>query len=601
MSPNRFPARLPVTALFLLLPLAAAGAIEVPYAVMPAAAEAERPAPRLLFEAMSLAPAATLPAAREAAAAEIEALASWNAGGRQPQKAGFVRPLPTVLEVDVAAGGDAFAGEDSHGLLQTSAEGLSWVTRVEAAESSRLRLRLRAIELPEDVLMMVYNGAGESVRFGLDLQGPDGELWTPSVAGPAIFLEIHSSQPAARHRFEIDAVGERFDLDQAGRPLARTPVVNGEDTSCLIDSPCVGAGTLSTIAQYRAAVAHIVFTKDGGEYICSASLLNDRDDSGFIPYLLTANHCFSSQASASSIEAYWDYHAASCGGNVPNLGTLPRSNGSQLLASSSSSDFTFVKLNATVPAGPNGRIFLGWDSSPVPDNSLVYGLHYPLGEPQSYTRSRVDRTPASVCSGAPTSRYIYVNTLDGATFGGSSGSPITYAGLAVVGQLLGGCVTQGSSTCDPGPADYDVFGAFSETFDDIDQWINVTGGGGSGPCVDGPNTLCLLNNRFKVEATWRTAAGQSGPGKAVRLTQETGYFWFFNATNIEAVFKLLNACTPSLGNHFWVFAGGLTDVEVTTTVTDTTRTGPGSVKTYFNPLGTPFKPVTDLGAFDTCP
>ncbi len=64
------------------------------------------------------------------------------------------------------------------------------------------------------------------------------------------------------------------------------------------------------------------------------------------------------------------------------------------------------------------------------------------------------------------------------------------------------------------------------------------------------------------------------------------------------MFKLLNACTPALGNHFWVFAGGLTDVEVTTTVTDTAS---GQVKTYFNPLGTPFQPITDLGAFATCP
>jgi hypothetical protein len=597
-SSRTLPARSSAIAIFLLLPLAAA-ADSVPFAMLPPAAEAERPAPRLLFEALSLEPAALLPAAREAAAAEVEALASWNAAGRQPQKAGFVRLLPSALEVDIAAGGDAFAGSESRGLLLKTAEGLTWVTRVEAAEASRLRLRLRALELPEGAEMMVYNALGESVRFGRELLGKDGELWTPSVAGPAIFLEIHSPQPAARHRFEIDAIGERFELDAAGRPLARTPEVNGEDTSCLIDSPCVTTGTLSTIVQYRAAVAHIVFNKDGGEFICSASLLNDRDDSGFIPYLLTANHCFSTQSSASSIEAFWDYHAATCGGAVPSLGNLPRSNGSQLLASAASSDFTLVKLN-TAPAGPNGRIFLGWDSNPVPDSAVVYGLHYPLGDPQSYTRSRVDRTPASVCDGAPTSRYLYVNTLEGATFGGSSGSPITTAGLAVVGQLLGGCVTQGSSTCDPGPADYDVFGAFSETFDTVDTWLNQTGGG-TNSCVDGPNTLCLLNNRFKVEATWRTAAGQTGPGKAVRLTQETGYFWFFSQTNIEAVFKLLNACTPSLGNHFWVFAGGLTDVEVTTTVTDTTRTGPGSVKTYFNPLGTPFKPITDLGAFDTCP
>lgn len=587
--------------LSLMIPCAAAAGPSVPAAFLPPAEPAARPAPRLLLEAMAIEAAEVLPAARESAAAEIEAIAGWNASGRQPQKTGFVRPLARPVAVELGGGAPAaLAGEASRGLLQSSPEGLAegsftWVTRVEAAESSRLRLRLRSVELPEGTEMTVYNADGEAVRFGLELLGPGGELWTPSVAGPAIFLEIHSSDPAARHRFEIDAVSERFELDGAGRPITSVATkVLGGDTSCLLSSACITNGTLLDVASYRAAVAHINFLKDGDEYICSASLLNDRDTSGFIPYALTANHCFSSQASASSLEAYWDYHPATCGGAVPSLASRPRTNGSALLASSAGTDFTFLRLNSA-PAGANGRSFLGWNASAVANNANVYGLHHPLGQAQSYTRSLVDRTPASVCSGASTTNYLYVQTQDGATFGGSSGSPITNANLQVVGQLLGGCGPNNDDPCNPGLSDYDVFGAFAVTHGAVTTWLDATGGL---PCVDGPNTLCLLNKRFKVEATYRTAQGQTGAGRAVRLTEETGYFWFFNQSNIEAVFKLLNACTPALGNRFWVFAGGLTDVEVTTTVTDTTS---GAVKTYFNPLGTPFQPIADTGAFATCP
>lgn len=590
--------------LSLLLPLAAgAESPSAPAASLPPAEPAARPAPRLLLEALAIAPAEVLPAARESAAAEIEAIAGWNASGRQPQKVGFVRPLVRPLAVELGAGAPpaALAGEESRGLLQSApGEGLAagsftWVTRVEAAESTRLRLRLRSLELPADAELTVYNAEGEAVRFGLELAGPGGELWTPSVAGPAIFLELHSSDPAARHRFEIDAVSESFELDLDGRPVpALATKALGGDTSCLISSACVNNGTLGNIASYRAAVAKIDFLKDGGEYICTASLLNDRDPSGFIPYAMTANHCFSSQASASSLEAYWDYHPATCGGAAPSQASRPRTNGSALLASSASTDFTFLRLNSA-PAGANGRSFLGWDAAAVPNNASVYGLHHPQGLPQSYTRSLVDRTPASVCSGASTANFLYVQTQDGATFGGSSGSPITNASLQVVGQLLGGCGPNNDDPCNPSLEDYDVFGAFAVTYASVGTWLNATG---ALPCVDGPNTLCLLNKRFKVEATYRTAQGQTGPGRAVRLTEETGYFWFFNQTNIEAVFKLLNACTPALGNRFWVFAGGLTDVEVTTTVTDTST---GAVKSYFNPLGTPFQPIADTGAFATCP
>jgi ribulose-5-phosphate 4-epimerase/fuculose-1-phosphate aldolase len=51
------------------------------------------------------------------------------------------------------------------------------------------------------------------------------------------------------------------------------------------------------------------------------------------------------------------------------------------------------------------------------------------------------------------------------------------------------------------------------------------------------------------------------------------------------------------GRH-WVFAAGLTNVEVTLRVVDTFA---GSVKTYVNPLGTAYQPIQDTSAFATCP
>ncbi len=115
-------------------------------------------------------------------------------------------------------------------------------------------------------------------------------------------------------------------------------------------------------------------------------------------------------------------------------------------------------------------------------------------------------------------------------------------------------------------------------------------------CVPGSTTLCLQGGRFKVEAVWR-AGSQTGHGGAIALTSDTGYFWFFAATNVEVVIKVLNAC-PQPFNRFWVFTGGLTDVEVGITVTDTKT---GAVKTYYNPAGIAFPPMQDTDAFATCP
>jgi hypothetical protein len=59
--------------------------------------------------------------------------------------------------------------------------------------------------------------------------------------------------------------------------------------------------------------------------------------------------------------------------------------------------------------------------------------------------------------------------------------------------------------------------------------------------------------------------------------------------------KVLNGCGSN--GHFWTFAAGLTDVSVVMTVTDSQT---GDVKTYTNPQGTPFRPIQDTGAFETC-
>ncbi len=118
---------------------------------------------------------------------------------------------------------------------------------------------------------------------------------------------------------------------------------------------------------------------------------------------------------------------------------------------------------------------------------------------------------------------------------------------------------------------------------------------GSGPCTPDANSLCLNNGRFRVTATWQSATA-SGTGTAIPGTSDTGQFWFFSSQNVEMVVKVLNGC--GFNQRYWVFAGGLTNVQVTLTVTDMANS---TVKTYTNPLNTAFQPIQDTAAFTTCP
>ncbi len=111
------------------------------------------------------------------------------------------------------------------------------------------------------------------------------------------------------------------------------------------------------------------------------------------------------------------------------------------------------------------------------------------------------------------------------------------------------------------------------------------------PCTRSEERLCLQGDRFRVEVTWRDFAARTGSGHAVVLSGDTGYFWFFDPSNVELTVKVLDG--TGLNGHHWVFYGALSSVEYTLTVTDT-RTG--EVKRYVNPSGT-FASVGDTSAF----
>ncbi len=113
----------------------------------------------------------------------------------------------------------------------------------------------------------------------------------------------------------------------------------------------------------------------------------------------------------------------------------------------------------------------------------------------------------------------------------------------------------------------------------------------AGPCEATTERLCLNDQRFAVEVAWKDFQGNQGKGKAVNLTADTGYFWFFDAANVEVVIKVLDG--TSLNGKHWVFYGALSSVEYTITVTDTQT---GVQKIYKNPSGT-LASVADTEAF----
>ena len=116
-------------------------------------------------------------------------------------------------------------------------------------------------------------------------------------------------------------------------------------------------------------------------------------------------------------------------------------------------------------------------------------------------------------------------------------------------------------------------------------------------CVPNSQTMCLNQGRFRVRVEWETQQQTQGQGQSVRLTDDSGYFWFFSPNNVELVVKVIDACGEPF-DRFWFFAAGLTNVATSITVTDTLN---DQSKEYHNPLGQAFQPIQDTQAFETCP
>jgi hypothetical protein len=522
--------------------------------------------PTLRLAEMASPGAALLPA-ELGALDRLRALEEWNAAGRRPFRDGLVRALDSPLQVELPVmlplGG---WHESDLGVAHRTQEGdLVWGTSLQVIGALGLRARLDGVRLPREAELRVW-GIGEEPRsFGSRPLGPEGEIWTPSVGGEILYLEVRI--PARRVRAEASFRVTVSKVVELLWPTAPTPSAGlaprGHDT-CLVDARCIDASTLDVVEGFRRAVAQLRFTAGGFSGACTGALLNDTDPTTFTPYLLTANHCISTAQAAASVEAFWDFHPPACGEPDPATGSLPRSQGATLVATGAGTDFTLLRLDEI----PGGRVLLGWDARPeaVPRGTVLHRISHPaphgtiLG--QRYSQSVVD-TEFPACGSFHRPSFLYATNTVGGTYGGSSGSPVILAGGFVVGQLAGGC----GSTPDPGDGcDYDnrdFDGAFSQTFPAIASWL------------DPAERLSLHGGRFRLSVDWHNQFnGERGAGVPIPATDLGGYFYFTDPNNIELMVKMLD-----FGEHVLFFYGQLTNLEFTITVTDTVT---GSARSYSN-------------------
>jgi pseudomonalisin len=232
--------------------------------------------------------------------------------------------------------------------------------------------------------------------------------------------------------------------------------------------------------------------------------------------------------------------------------------------------------------------------------------------------------PDVALSAASHDPYLFYSDSDPTLFGaaGTSASTPAFAGIAALvsqstGERLGNMnprlyelgraqyasggfpvfhdIVDGNNSV-PGATGFDCGGGYDLVtgLGSVDAAALVSAWSPAAPatCAPGPTALCLNGGRFRVGASWRNVGtGESGDARAVPLSGDTGYFWFFTDNNIELVVKALDG--RAVNGKFWFFYGALSNVEYSIVVTDTTT---GLSRSYFNPQGRQAS-VADVSAF----
>ena len=411
-----------------------------------------------------------IPAASELAAFKARNAVSAGQGRRTYSKAlavGFGREMPPAARA-------------------IPLSELAWIADGDGGQSARIEIRSPNATALRVAMRLPATGSGLSVRFagsgaGARVFGPFpasaialdaerfGEFWSPVLEGDVATIEFHAGRGVTLDglTLALSQVAHQVVGNAELRSLSsRTASEIGQAQSCNIDVACV----TPTVALYHVAksVAQLMFVgDDGGQYLCTGTLLNDVPTTN-TPYLFTAAHCMTSAKAAHTLNTFWFFDAVACNDNtVPRYAQL--TGGAVLLGRSQDHDWALVRLNQSPPAGVR---FAAWNADPVPLNVVTTTLHHPMGDLKKWSRGYVGQS-VFISDSVVHGNFNEVPYTSGITEGGSSGSALlTFLDSGGYYEVRGGLSEGNRVTCPAAPgATYDDYSRVEDMLPLVRQYL----------------------------------------------------------------------------------------------------------------------------------
>lgn len=346
-----------------------------------------------------------------------------------------------------------------------------WRIRIKSEGAKTLNFLLKDVFLPEGSFIYLYNHDKTAVLGAYDAKENNAEktLATWLIDGDDVWIEYF--EPAQVNTPGTLKVAQVTHGYRSQKQFAANKGLN-DSGNCNHDVNCP-IGELEELKNHMKKGIVILLT--GGSSFCSGSLINNTANNN-IPYVLTANHCYSNPANW-SFRFNWISPNPVCAStqNSTNGPTTQTISGATLRARRAQSDFCLVQINNPIPATWD-VVWNGWDKS---DNipTKTFGIHHPSGD---IMKVCVDNDPpGKLTQNGNTEPVWRIYDWDlGVTEGGSSGSALFDSQGRIVGQLWRGSAAC-SGTNDNGG--WDEYGRFGRSWNDgttaatrLKDWLDPT-------------------------------------------------------------------------------------------------------------------------------
>lgn len=349
-----------------------------------------------------------------------------------------------------------------------------WRLKVSSKNAQTINLTFNGVVIPQGNELYVSSTDGAVVlgKF-TEKHLYKGELGSELIPGSSAIIEYYVAPENSTNNGQLEIVTVTHGYRTTSEFQAKA---FGQSGACHMNVNCPDG------QPFESQKRSVVLLVSGANGFCTGALINTTayDER---PYVLTANHCYTSSPATWVFRFNWESPNCANPATSPSFNSL---SGGSLLARKLTTDFCLVKITGGLVAGkiPSSYnvYFSGWDRSGLsPTNT--FGIHHPRADIKKISfDDHVSYPTQSTISGVTSEvNGVWRVTWDRNTTTEpvSSGSPLFDQNRRIIGQLWGGGA---SCTMLTG---HDFYGRISESWNptasdstnQLEYWLDPSGTG----------------------------------------------------------------------------------------------------------------------------